>query len=138
MESQVQRAPTPSRGVPVELDRTRYLRYPIGTLRKLFSEGEGSDEFHLGRLLHAGLVGDDPELTEEQVEDMIDLEHLSELQEPLLRATGKLLDLEKMFPVMFGKEEQTVLAVGPPTPLRVEPEAEEARAMGEGGSGEQH
>lgn len=91
--------PTPSRGVPVQLDRVRYLRYPLSALRKL-----GTEEQQLGSVLHMGLVGDDPELTLDQVEDMIDLEVLPSLQGAIKKATAGLIDLSAILPVTFSEK----------------------------------
>ena len=85
--------PAPTRGVAIELDRTRYLRYPLHVLKQLQQEPDRS----LGIILHMGLVADDPALTVEQVEDMIDLENLSTLFAPVKRATGGLIDLSRLF-----------------------------------------
>lgn len=84
--------PTPTRGVAIELDRTRYLRYPLGVLNTM-KNGETT----LGRLLFLGLQKDDPSLTLEQVEDMIDLENLRALFGPVKKATGGIVDLSKVF-----------------------------------------
>src|SRR6266576_1006183 len=71
--------PAPTRGVAIELDgRTRYLRYPLTVLKALQSEPNQS----LGNILLLGLRAADPDLTLEQVEDMIDLEDLNILFAP--------------------------------------------------------
>ncbi len=86
--------PAPTRGVAIELDgRTRYLRYPLTVLKALQSEPNQS----LGNILLLGLRAADPDLTLEQVEDMIDLEDLNILFAPVKRATGGLIDLSKLF-----------------------------------------
>jgi len=92
---------TPTRGVPVTLDRVRHLRFPIGVLRPEMFEGAT-----LSRILWLGLRGDDPDLTEETVNDLIDLETLPSLRDALKKASSGMIDLKKLFPVMFGVEEK--------------------------------
>lgn len=86
---------TPTRGVPVKLDRVRYLRYPLGLLEEIKRE-IGDDSFEQGfsgmklvKMLWYGLRGDDPELTQEQVGDLVDLENLVEVTAALQKATGQ-------------------------------------------------
>jgi hypothetical protein len=40
--SEETKLPSPSRGVPVHLDRVRYLRFPLSVLRSLGTEQEAS------------------------------------------------------------------------------------------------
>lgn len=82
---------TPTRGVPVTLDRERRLRYPLSAVKEM------AEDTTLDRLLWLGLRHEDPDLTQEQVADMIDLEMLMELREPLKRATAGRFDLDKLF-----------------------------------------
>lgn len=98
--------PTPTRGVAVELDRTRYLRYPLSVLKKL--QAEGSDRT-LSQILLLGLKADDPELTIDKIEEMIDLENLKVLFDPVKKATGGMVDLSKIFKTMVDEQ-------GPQTP----------------------
>ncbi len=98
--------PTPTRGVEVELDRKRYLRYPLSVLKSL--QDEGADK-SLGQILLLGLKKDDPNLTIEQVEDMIDLENLDKLFDPVKKATGGLINLANVFKGMGAQ-------AGPQTP----------------------
>lgn len=88
-------APAPTKGVPVTLDRVRYLRYPLSVLRRM--EGKMS----IAEMVHAGLITDDPGITEEQVDNMISLDMLSDLRDPLVKATGGLVDLAELYPKMF-------------------------------------
>ncbi len=86
----------PTKGVKVVLDRERYLRYPLSIVSDLDEIGKlGAGA--LGRILHLGLKRDDPELTQEQVEDMVDLQMLRELVEPIKEATGGLVDMQKLY-----------------------------------------
>lgn len=83
--------PTPTKGVPITLDRQRHLRFPLGTLRNM---DESSD---VVSVLYLGLKHEDPELTEEQVGGLVDLEMMPTLVEPLRQATGGLINLKVMF-----------------------------------------
>ncbi len=86
--------PPPSRGIPIDLDHRRYLRYTLGTLRKIRQEfgekalSEGVTEEKLAKVLWYGLVGDDPDLKVEAVEEIIDLEHLPEVTKAMRMAMG--------------------------------------------------
>lgn len=84
----------PTRGVPVELDKTRYLRFPLKALRALRTEDADKS---LGQILLLGLQGDDPSLTLDQVEELIDLQNIATLFEPVKKATGGMIDLSKIF-----------------------------------------
>lgn len=84
-------APTPTKGTPVRLDRERHFRFPISALRAL--EGDSS----LEQLLFLGLKHEDPELTREQVGEIVSLDMLDQLKEPLKKATGGIIDLDKLF-----------------------------------------
>lgn len=83
--------PSPTKGVAVELDKERHLRYPLGTLREVSADAD------LVTVLYLGLKHEDGDLTPEQVGEMIDLEMLPELAEPLRKATGNLIDIDRMF-----------------------------------------
>ncbi|HSH45231.1 MAG TPA: hypothetical protein VK966_05220 [Longimicrobiales bacterium] len=83
--------PAPTRGVAITLDRERHLRFPLGVLRDI--QGDDAD---MVTILHTGLKHEDPELTVEQVGEMIDLEMLPELTEPLKKATGGMIDLGRL------------------------------------------
>lgn len=83
--------PSPSKGVPVTLDRVRHLRYPLGVLRGITVDTD------LAEVLYLGLKHEDEELTAEQVGEMIDLEMMPSLADPLKRATGGLVNVKLMF-----------------------------------------
>jgi hypothetical protein len=83
--------PSPTKGVPVELDRTRHLRFPLGVLRGIEADTQ------LATVMYLGLKHEDPELTVEQVGEMIDLEMMPGLVEPLKIATGGLVDAGVLF-----------------------------------------
>lgn len=86
--------PTPTRGVPITLDRPRRVRYPLGILRKMQDEmgaafmGAMQVE-KITKILWYGLIHEDPNLTEEQVDNMVDLENLSEVTAAVAKATGQ-------------------------------------------------
>lgn len=85
--------PTPTRGVPVELDKTRYLRYSLATRKKIRAEfgdemAKGVSDERLAKLLWFGLAEDDPTLTVEQVENLIDMEMLPTVMEAVQKAMG--------------------------------------------------
>lgn len=86
---------TPTRGVRImTLDRERYLRYSFATRKKMLADLGGEERFKqlagddLPLVLWYGLRHEDPELTVEQVEELIDLEHLNETVEVMLKALG--------------------------------------------------
>ena len=83
--------PSASKGVPVELDKKRHLRFPLGVLRD-FDEG-----VDLVQALYLGLKHEDEELTPEKVGEIVDLETLPKLAEPLRKATGNLVDIDVIF-----------------------------------------
>ncbi len=82
--------PTPTKGYPVTLDRERRLRFSLGSLRKV------QEDQSLGNVLFQGLRHEDPELTLEDVEELVTLDIIGELHEPLKKATGGLVDLRAM------------------------------------------
>lgn len=90
-----QKTPTPSKGVPVMLDRERYFRYTLGTLRKIREElgdealKEGVSGEKLAKVLCYGLQGDDPDLTPEKVEEIIDLTMLDDVVASMRKAMGQ-------------------------------------------------
>jgi len=88
-------SPTPTRGVPVQLDRERRLRYSLRAMRLIREEfGEaavaaGIPADMLGKFLWHGLVHEDPSLTVEQVEELVDGENLEEMSNAILKAFGQ-------------------------------------------------
>jgi hypothetical protein len=93
--SKPQDTPTPSKGVPITLDRPRFFRYTLGTLRKIREElgdealREGVSGEKLAKVLCMGLQGDDPDLTPEKVEEIIDLQKLEEVVSAMRQAMGQ-------------------------------------------------
>ena len=98
------KSPTPTQGVPIELGgKTYHLRYSLKT-RRMFREDVGQDILSanvmgdlLAKLLMYGLLDDDPDMTEERVEELVDLEHIADVVDALSEATGTSA-LLKMFP----------------------------------------
>lgn len=86
--------PTPTRGVPVMLDRMRYMRFTlrvVDEIRKEFgadSLEKGFSGDNLARVLWYGLRGDDPTLTQQQVMDMVDLGNLQPVIKAMTEAFG--------------------------------------------------
>ena len=92
--------PTPSRGIPIQLDKERRLRYPLGELKGL----DGDQD--VATLIWLGLKHEDGALTVEQVGEMVDLEMLPSLIEPLKKASAGAIDLSKILgPDTAGKDE---------------------------------
>lgn len=88
--------PKPTRGVAVELDRKRYLRFPLAALRQI---DENTD---LVTILYLGLRHEDEDLTEDDVGEIIDLEMLKDLTEPLRKATAGLINVDALFGIENG------------------------------------
>lgn len=91
---QSENTPAPTRGVPVDLGDgvTRYLRYPWRVIKKIREEfGEdaltkrGLD--NLGKILLYGL-GDNPGITEAEIEDLVDMQNLPEVMQAMTAAMG--------------------------------------------------
>lgn len=86
--------PAPTRGVPVTLDKVRHLRYTLGTRKRLLQEIGGEEALNdltgdkMAILLLYGLKHEDPDLTLEQVEEMVDLENLPVVVEAFAKAMG--------------------------------------------------
>lgn len=107
--------PTPTRGVPVMLDRERLLRYPLWVLAQIRDEfGEdaltkGFEGDQVAKLLIYGLKHEDETVTIEDINDWVDLENLTDVMEAVVKAMG-------------GKGK--VLTLVPPTaPTAEQPEA---------------
>lgn len=88
----------PRQPVTITLDRPRTLRFSIAAVRRILTEkgpeylaGEtgGDDLERLSYLAFQGLIHEDPELTQEQVEEMVDFSQVEELTTAVLRALGQ-------------------------------------------------
>lgn len=110
-------ATKPTRGVAVQMDKERHLRFPLSTLQEI--EGDGPT---FVRIIWLGLRHEDPKLTLEDVGEMVDLELLAELKEPLRKATGGLIDLDRFFTMAEVAATQAV-AVAQTPPAEAAPEA---------------
>lgn len=90
-----QKTPAPTRGIPVEMDRTRYFRYTLGTMRKLREEfgeaamSKGLSGNELAKMVWYGLVGDDADLTPEKIEELIDGENIEAVIVAMKKALPK-------------------------------------------------
>lgn len=87
--------PTPRRGIPITLaDGQEYrLRYTLGTLRQMREKFGKEMEQGLGQgqvadVLLMGLRDHHPNLTKEQLEDLVDGENLKDVTEAMMRALG--------------------------------------------------
>lgn len=83
--------PTPTRGVPVELDRERRLRYSLKTMREMrraLGEAPTVGTDILCKVLWYGLKHEDPTLTEDAIEEMVDLENLPDVVRAVRKASG--------------------------------------------------
>lgn len=82
--------------VKVMLDKERTLKFDLNALVDVednlgFSLAELEDKMSIKTLrvlLHAGLLHEDPELTQQDVGRMIDFENLAEVQDALSKALG--------------------------------------------------
>lgn len=88
-------SPTPTRGVPIELDRTRHLRYSLATTRKMREkfgdtfEKEGIGDEAIAEVLWFGLKHEDDEITIEAIEEMVDLQNLATVMSCVMEAMGQ-------------------------------------------------
>lgn len=84
--------PSPTRGVPVTIDRQRHFRYSLATLRKIEEELGGLDKIEgVGNITHVlwlGLKHEDDELTEAQLAELIDAEMLPDVILAMRKAMG--------------------------------------------------
>jgi hypothetical protein len=86
----------PTAPVPIVLDRPRTLRFNIAAVRRIRSEkgpkyfdepAEGEDELErLTYLAVHGLLHEDPELTQEQLEELVDFRQVHALGQAIARA----------------------------------------------------
>jgi hypothetical protein len=93
---QEEKLPTPTRGVPVELEgKTYYLRFSLAAMKSIVGDENEENFFKnmtiakLGPMLLAGLKASAPELTLEQLEEMIDLQNIAEITDALGKAVGR-------------------------------------------------
>lgn len=87
-----------SKGVKVTLDKDRFLKYTLNSMRKLEKEhglnidslAENFDLDKVQLLLHTGLLKDDPEVTFEEVGELVDMANIQYVIEKLTEALGGL------------------------------------------------
>ncbi len=76
------------------LDRERHLRFSLKTMKEMREKfgpdglKAGFNQDRIAELLWYGLRGEDPALTVEMVEELVDLETLKEVMEAVSLATG--------------------------------------------------
>lgn len=131
--------PTPTRGVLITcLDRERHLRFTLKTIREMREEfgedalAKGIQQEAIAKLLWYGLKHEDAELTPDQVEEMVDLEHLGDVMEAVAKATGRRATIEvveeEADPQLPATETTSVAppeAAGEPEPIQPTPEGEQ-------------
>lgn len=94
------------KGVEVNLDKTRYMRFDLnalcdlqeeyGDVIEVFSNGLQNQDFKVIRkLLHVSLLDDDPELDERAVGRMISMNNLQEVIELLTKALSDSVPQEE-------------------------------------------
>ncbi|GAA0092896.1 hypothetical protein UT300009_29250 [Paraclostridium bifermentans] len=88
------------KGILIKLDRERYLKFTLNSVRILEKEynisldkiGEDFAMEKIQMLLHVGLLKDDPELTFEEVGELVDMSNMKIVVEALTQALGGLQD----------------------------------------------
>lgn len=86
------------KGTLIKLDRERYLKFTLNSVRMLEKEYNVSldkigDDFSMEKiqmLLHVGLLKDDPELTFEEVGELVDMSNMQIVVDALTQALGGL------------------------------------------------
>ncbi|GAA0703253.1 hypothetical protein GCM10008904_10160 [Paraclostridium ghonii] len=86
------------KGTLIKLDRERYLKFTLNSVRMLEKEYNISldkidEDFSMEKiqmLLHVGLLKDDPELTFEEVGELVDMSNIKIVVEALTQALGGL------------------------------------------------
>ncbi len=113
----VQHAPT--RGVLLVLDKPRRLRFTMSAIKKM-REAFGDDALtdgievdSISKMVWFGLIHEDPDLTPEAVDDMIDLQNLEEVSAAVSEATGRRARVE-VEGKQLGSTDKTVDASPPP------------------------
>ena len=85
-----------TKNIPIELDRTRYIRYDLnafaemedryGSVEKAMAAIEEGSIKAVRFILWAGLVHEDETLTERQVGAFVGLQEMSDIQDAILNA----------------------------------------------------
>lgn len=77
--------------ITVKLDRERELRYSLNAMIQLEEKGDEklSPMLQFRRMLWAGLIHEDPDLSEEQVGDMLDMRDVPAIEAAMSRAINR-------------------------------------------------
>ena len=95
--SNSQQSQAPTRGVPVDLGdgKERRLRYSFATRREMITEFGGEKAMmsdlngdKLCRVLWYGLKGSDPAITDEVIEELVDMENITDIVGAMMKALG--------------------------------------------------
>lgn len=138
--------PTPTRGVPIQLDRLRHIRFSLKTTKEMRAKfgddtlKDGFDQDKIAELLWFGLKWEDADLTVDQVEDMVDLENLTEVMKAVSKATGTLALMQEAGESKGESSKEETSPPLPPAPDITPPEkpedppegSEDAKAEGSG------
>jgi hypothetical protein len=88
--------PTPTRGVPLELDgKTYYLRCSLATRRRLIQEMGGEEGLKklkgddVGKVILEFMKDSAPEMTLEKLEDLIDMQNFQDAVDAMAKAMGQ-------------------------------------------------
>lgn len=88
--------PTPTRGIPVDLGdgKPYFLRYSLAARKRLIAQLGGEEKLknlsgdELGVVVLEGLKGSAPDLTLEQLEELIDMQNINGVVEAMAKAIG--------------------------------------------------
>lgn len=84
--------PNPTKGIPVDLDKERHLRYSLGAMKDIEDKFGSLDQVSgVGDTIYViwrGLVHEDEDLTEDDVAEMVDGENLGDVMDAVARAFG--------------------------------------------------
>lgn len=91
------------KGTLIKLDRERYLKFTLNSVRMLEKEYNVSldkidEDFSMEKiqmLLHVGLLKDDPDLTFEETGELVDMSNMKTVVESLTKALGGLQGQKK-------------------------------------------
>lgn len=86
------------KGTLIKLDRNRYLKFNLNSIRILEKEHNISfdkleEEFSMEsvqKILYVGLLKDDPQLTFEEVGELVDMSNIQEVVDALVKSLGGL------------------------------------------------
>lgn len=86
------------KGILIKLDRNRYLKFNLNSIRILEKEhniafDKLEEDFSMEsvqKILYVGLLKDDPELTFEEVGELVDMSNIQEVVDALAKSLGGL------------------------------------------------